>query len=92
MPKQVTAYQCEYCAMTSATKASVTRHEKKSCRENPNRRSCHTCKHSGTAWEGVDFPGEESFDVIVLTCAVESVYFVSERIDRCPSYEQEKPQ
>ena len=45
MPKLIEAYGCDYCAMTSLTKSSVVRHEKKSCRGNIQRKTCRNCKH-----------------------------------------------
>ena len=56
MPKHVSAYQCNFCAMTSLRKDSVARHEQKTCKNNPRRRTCHTCKHSdrqgAAGWDG----------------------------------------
>lgn len=44
MPKQVTAWQCEYCHMVSLSKVSVLRHERNSCKRN---RACAICAHFG---------------------------------------------
>jgi hypothetical protein len=41
--KEINAYGCEYCHMVSRIKSSVVRHEKKSCRKNPNRKTCGSC-------------------------------------------------
>jgi hypothetical protein len=89
MPKRVVAYQCEHCAMTSLRRSNVTRHEQKSCRENPNRRSCHTCEHSCKARVESDYPFE-SLSVEGFVCGAESAYFDGERIDNCPDYERKE--
>lgn len=44
MPYEITAFQCNYCRKVSRTKAGILNHEA-SCKWNPARRSCHTCKH-----------------------------------------------
>ena len=43
MPKEIKAYGCEFCSMTSKFKGHVTRHEGHSCRKNPNRPNCRSC-------------------------------------------------
>jgi len=43
--KQVVAYKCSSCAMTSMRKSSVARHEKNTCRKNPERKICLNCAH-----------------------------------------------
>ena len=43
--KQIQAYGCDYCSMTSRYKGHVVRHEKHSCRKNPDRANCRSCKH-----------------------------------------------
>jgi len=43
--KEVNAFGCDYCGMTSRTKGNVKRHEQKSCRKNPNRKTCRACKN-----------------------------------------------
>jgi hypothetical protein len=42
MAKQVSAWQCDYCGMTSLHKSSVRRHELHTCQKAP--RSCGTCQ------------------------------------------------
>jgi hypothetical protein len=41
--KQIQAYGCDYCSMTSRYKGHVIRHEKSRCRKNPNRSHCKGC-------------------------------------------------
>jgi hypothetical protein len=41
------AFSCDYCAMTSNVKGNVKRHERASCRKNPNRKTCRNCKNLG---------------------------------------------
>jgi len=43
MPTKVEAYKCNHCSMTSLFKGHVTRHEKHSCKKNPNRHNCRSC-------------------------------------------------
>lgn len=43
--KQVQAYQCSHCSMTSLNKHSVKRHEANHCRVNPNRTACSMCEY-----------------------------------------------
>ena len=45
MPKEVKAYKCNHCSMTSLFKGHVKRHEKHSCRKNPDRVYCKACVH-----------------------------------------------
>ncbi len=43
--KEVNAFGCEYCGMTSRNKYSVRRHELYWCRKNPNRKACRNCSN-----------------------------------------------
>lgn len=45
MPKQVEAWQCDYCPKRYVFKASAKRHEK-TCIFNPENKACITCEHS----------------------------------------------
>lgn len=49
--------------MTSLTRSSVARHERKSCKMNPLRRSCWTCRHSRREWVSEDGYGYGLFAV-----------------------------
>ena len=44
--KKVEAYKCDYCNKTYFRKCDAVRHEK-TCINNPARRACKTCIHSG---------------------------------------------
>ncbi len=43
--KEVNAFGCDYCGMTSRNKYNVMRHELNSCRKNPNRKTCLNCNN-----------------------------------------------
>ncbi len=43
--KQIQAWGCDYCAMSSRRRSSVVRHESNHCRKNPARVRCDGCKH-----------------------------------------------
>lgn len=45
MPKQVEAWQCDYCKRRYSTKGNTRRHEK-TCIFNPANKACITCSHS----------------------------------------------
>lgn len=51
MPKEIKAYGCEFCSMTSRSKRHVARHEKQSCRKNANRPNCRSCANLETESE-----------------------------------------
>ena len=51
---EVMAFKCSYCSMTSLTKGTVVRHEKRSCRKNPARKTCFTCAEWCNDW-GEDY-------------------------------------
>lgn len=44
MPHTTIAYQCDYCRRTFYRNVDALNHER-SCKFNPARRSCYTCKH-----------------------------------------------
>ena len=41
--KLLQVWGCDYCSMVSRYKTSVARHEIKSCRKNPARKTCGRC-------------------------------------------------
>lgn len=45
MPKQVEAWQCDFCKKRYVSKANARRHEK-TCIFNPENKACITCEHS----------------------------------------------
>lgn len=45
MPKQIEAWQCDYCKKRYASKPNARRHEK-TCIFNPDCKACITCEHS----------------------------------------------
>lgn len=44
MPHTISAYQCDFCNRTFYRRVDALNHER-SCKFNPTRRSCYTCKH-----------------------------------------------
>ena len=51
MPVKTQAFRCSHCGMTSLYRTHVTRHENDSCRKNPDRRGCPTCRHASVEHE-----------------------------------------
>ena len=45
MASKITAYACDSCSMTSRSKSSVARHERRSCRNSESRVACSLCKN-----------------------------------------------
>ncbi len=62
MAHKVEAWKCDWCSKASMNAGAMAGHEA-SCLDNPARRACKTCEHSG--WKVVEHhdarPGDELF-------------------------------
>jgi len=77
MPVKTQAFKCSHCGMTSLYRTHVTRHENDSCRKNPDRRGCDTCRHYFIEWETQYVqspdPGSADFEYKVSRCHVDGL-------------------
>jgi len=92
--QELMAYGCDHCGMTSRHRSSVLRHEKSTCKKNPNRKACITCVHffnDGMDDNGMDEPYKETWlmagcdnDNIIIS---EDIIFAERNCNReCAEY------
>jgi len=89
--KVIEAYQCDSCYMTSIHKSSVSRHEKNSCRKNPERKTCLQCKHwfdDGQDDNGMDEPYKEVWLMAGCHKENETDYHLRNIELDCPDFER----
>lgn len=88
MPLSVQAYKCNWCNMTSVHKASVVRHEKRSC---PKHKACKICKFYEEEEETVynpyhgGDPGSTDWEEVIMWCKTYDKR-LEHKVSNCPKF------
>jgi hypothetical protein len=83
MPKQVQAWGCEWCNMTSRSKGAVVRHERHHCRKHKH---CDICaRFNWHETEGDDYPGGPPYIYTGMFCGEDTE--LEKRKSNCPDFE-----
>lgn len=71
--KQILAYKCDWCDFVRRSPRNVKRHESR-CHDNPDNRSCKTCRHWSVDYQTVynpyhgGEPGSTDYEVKYAYC------------------------